>query len=190
MNRFHAAAHTNRFRPNLVVTGCERFAEDGWQQVKINTITFNVAKPCERCAVTTTDQATGKRGASRIKSSRCAPWRRIVEPAQKSILGRTLSIGLKEALLLGSRSMLARLPKRERYIALAVWCRMTPRSSDRQNERHKEGSMLVDGKWEDDWQMKKRTDAQGRFIRQESTFRHWITPDGSPWPDRRRRLSG
>ncbi len=42
--------------------------------------------------------------------------------------------------------------------------------------------MLVDGKWEDDWQMKKRTDAQGRFIRQESTFRHWITPDGSPGP--------
>ena len=42
--------------------------------------------------------------------------------------------------------------------------------------------MLVDGKWEDDWQMKKRTDSQGNYIRQESTFRHWITPDGSAGP--------
>ena len=58
----------NRFRPNLVVTGCERFAEDGWQQLKINTITFDVAKPCERCAVTTTDQATGKRGVEPLRT--------------------------------------------------------------------------------------------------------------------------
>ena len=42
--------------------------------------------------------------------------------------------------------------------------------------------MLVDGKWQDDWQMKKRTDAEGRFIRQDSTFRHWVTPDGSQGP--------
>ena len=58
----------NRFRPNLVVTGCERFAEDGWKQLKINTITFNVAKPCERCVVTTTDQATGKRGVEPLRT--------------------------------------------------------------------------------------------------------------------------
>jgi len=42
--------------------------------------------------------------------------------------------------------------------------------------------MLVDGKWHDDWQMKERTDSRGRFVRQESTFRHWVTPDGAPGP--------
>lgn len=42
--------------------------------------------------------------------------------------------------------------------------------------------MLVDGQWQDDWQMKQRTDAEGRFMRQESTFRHWVTPDGAPGP--------
>jgi putative glutathione S-transferase len=42
--------------------------------------------------------------------------------------------------------------------------------------------MLVDGTWQDDWQIKKRTDSQGRFVREESTFRHWVTPDGSPGP--------
>jgi glutathionyl-hydroquinone reductase len=46
----------------------------------------------------------------------------------------------------------------------------------------KEASMLVDGKWVDDWQMKQRTDSQGHYIRQESTFRNWITPDGSAGP--------
>ena len=58
----------NRFRPNLVVKGCDRFAEDGWQQLKIGTITFHVAKPCDRCAVTTTDQATGARGVEPLRT--------------------------------------------------------------------------------------------------------------------------
>jgi putative glutathione S-transferase len=42
--------------------------------------------------------------------------------------------------------------------------------------------MLVDGQWHDDWQMKERTDRDGRFVRQESTFRHWVTTDGAAGP--------
>jgi putative glutathione S-transferase len=42
--------------------------------------------------------------------------------------------------------------------------------------------MLVKGKWEGDWQRLKSTDPQGRFVRQASTFRNWVTPDGSPGP--------
>ncbi len=42
--------------------------------------------------------------------------------------------------------------------------------------------MLVEGKWEGDWQRRSRTDRDGRFIRESSTFRHWITPDGSAGP--------
>ena len=42
--------------------------------------------------------------------------------------------------------------------------------------------MLVDGKWIDDSQMQKSTDNNGRFVRQVSTFRNWVTPDGSPGP--------
>jgi len=30
--------------------------------------------------------------------------------------------------------------------------------------------------------MQKATDTSGRFVRQDSTFRNWITPDGSPGP--------
>jgi len=42
--------------------------------------------------------------------------------------------------------------------------------------------MLVNGKWEGDGQMRKSTDGQGRFVRQVSTFRNWVTPDGAPGP--------
>jgi len=40
--------------------------------------------------------------------------------------------------------------------------------------------MLVNGKWTADWQPVQATDAKGGFVRQTSSFRHWITPDGSP----------
>ena len=42
--------------------------------------------------------------------------------------------------------------------------------------------MLVDGKWQDDWQVQQRTDGEGRFVRKPSTFRHWVTADGSAGP--------
>jgi glutathionyl-hydroquinone reductase len=40
--------------------------------------------------------------------------------------------------------------------------------------------LLVDGKWQDKWYDTKETG--GRFKRQESQFRSWITPDGAPGP--------
>lgn len=42
--------------------------------------------------------------------------------------------------------------------------------------------MLVDGKWTEDWQPVQKKDAEGRFVRQTSAFRNWITPDGSAGP--------
>jgi uncharacterized protein YcbX len=51
----------NRFRPNLVVTGCDAYAEDEWPRFKIGAIAFRAAGPCTRCIMTTTDQFTGER---------------------------------------------------------------------------------------------------------------------------------
>lgn len=39
--------------------------------------------------------------------------------------------------------------------------------------------MLVNGKWNADWHPIQKKDNDGRFIRQSSSFRDWITPDGS-----------
>ena len=40
--------------------------------------------------------------------------------------------------------------------------------------------MLVDGQWHDVWYDTKAS--QGRFVRSESQFRNWLTPDGSAGP--------
>lgn len=42
--------------------------------------------------------------------------------------------------------------------------------------------MLVDGKWTDNWTPVQAKDDDGRFLRQVSSFRNWITPDGAPGP--------
>lgn len=42
--------------------------------------------------------------------------------------------------------------------------------------------MLVNGKWTENWQPVQGSDDRGRFVRQVSTFRNWITPDGSAGP--------
>lgn len=42
--------------------------------------------------------------------------------------------------------------------------------------------MLIDGKWSAEWQPYQATDAKGRFVRKDSSFRNWVTPDGAPGP--------
>ena len=43
--------------------GVRPWAEDRWRRIRIGPVWFRVAKPCGRCVVTTTDQATGERGS-------------------------------------------------------------------------------------------------------------------------------
>ncbi|MCC6627674.1 MAG: MOSC domain-containing protein [Chloroflexi bacterium] len=64
-----------RFRPNIVVTGCAPYAEDGWRQLGIGAVRFDVVKPCARCAITTTDQDTAARGVEPLRT--LATYRRI-----------------------------------------------------------------------------------------------------------------
>ena len=42
--------------------------------------------------------------------------------------------------------------------------------------------MLVNGKWMADWQPVQAKDEKGGFVRQTSSFRNWVTPDGSAGP--------
>jgi len=66
--RLDAPLPMNRFRPNLVVCGCEAFAEDSWQEIRIGEYLFQVVKACSRCTVTTVDQATGHRSTEPLKT--------------------------------------------------------------------------------------------------------------------------
>ena len=58
----------SRFRPNLVVEGCEPYAEDGWRRIRIGELTLRVVKPCSRCKITTVDPYTGETGAEPLKT--------------------------------------------------------------------------------------------------------------------------
>ena len=58
----------NRFRPNLVVSGCEPYEEDGWKRISLGDISLRVSKPCARCTVPTVDQMNGIQGTEPIKT--------------------------------------------------------------------------------------------------------------------------
>eukprot|EP01037_Dinobryon_pediforme_P012762 gene12762-12859_t len=42
--------------------------------------------------------------------------------------------------------------------------------------------MLVNGKWSAEWQPVQAKDEKGGFVRQTSSFRHWVTADGNAGP--------
>ncbi|OCJ17069.1 glutathione-dependent reductase [Rhizobium sp. AC44/96] len=45
-----------------------------------------------------------------------------------------------------------------------------------------ECALLVNGRWTEDWQPVQAKDSKGGFVRQTSSFRSWVTPDGSAGP--------
>ena len=67
-SRLESPVPMNRFRPNLVVKGCEPFAEDTWNRIRIGNVELAVVKPCARCEVTTIDKETLERSKEPLKT--------------------------------------------------------------------------------------------------------------------------
>jgi hypothetical protein len=61
-----------RFRPNLVISGAEPFAEDNWQRIRIHaasgTVELDCTHPCARCAIPGLDPFTGKAGKEPLRT--------------------------------------------------------------------------------------------------------------------------
>jgi len=87
----------NRFRPSLVLGGCEPYSEDGWRRLRIGRIVFRAAGPCKRCIVTTTDQATGARGVEPLRT--LAGYRRNKDEPTLVNFGQNLVHEVKVGLL-------------------------------------------------------------------------------------------
>lgn len=66
--RMAAPLPMNRFRPNLVMAGGSALAEDRIASFTAGSITFRPVKPCDRCVITTTDQATGARRSEPLRT--------------------------------------------------------------------------------------------------------------------------
>lgn len=50
-----------RFRPNIVISGCEAFEEDTWKRIRIGESIFTAAGHSTRCSMITVDPSTGLR---------------------------------------------------------------------------------------------------------------------------------
>lgn len=58
----------NRFRPNMVVNGLEAYDEDHLSTLNCGDVTLTLVKPCVRCQITTTDQATAEVGSEPLRT--------------------------------------------------------------------------------------------------------------------------
>ena len=58
----------NRFRPNLVVRGCEPYAEDSWMEMVLGNVRLHAAELCTRCVTTTVNQLTGEKGREPLRT--------------------------------------------------------------------------------------------------------------------------
>ena len=67
-SRLDVAVPMNRFRPNIVVTGCEAFAEDSWRRVQVNELELQVAKACARCVMPSIDQQTAEKDSAVLRA--------------------------------------------------------------------------------------------------------------------------
>jgi MOSC domain-containing protein len=65
----------NRFRPNLVVSGFEAYAEDTWKRISIGAMRFEIVRPCPRCVATTVDQISAERGDEPLRT--LATYRKV-----------------------------------------------------------------------------------------------------------------
>ena len=63
--RGHSPVPMNRFRPNIVVRGLAPFAEHEITELSSKNYCLGLCYPCERCVVTTIDQATGIKNPER-----------------------------------------------------------------------------------------------------------------------------
>jgi uncharacterized protein YcbX len=66
--RLAAPVPMNRFRPNLVVAGGAAFDEDRHERAIVGELSFRMPKRCERCQVTTVDQATAEVGVEPLRT--------------------------------------------------------------------------------------------------------------------------
>ncbi|XP_003791002.1 mitochondrial amidoxime reducing component 2 [Otolemur garnettii] len=71
------------FRPNIVVTGCDAFEEDTWDELLIGSVEMKRVMACPRCIMTTVDPDTGvidrKQPLETLKSYR------LCDPSEKPI---------------------------------------------------------------------------------------------------------
>ncbi|XP_057967003.1 uncharacterized protein LOC131157121 [Malania oleifera] len=73
----------NRFRPNILVDGCQPFSEDLWKDIKINKLTFHGVKLCARCKIPTINQENGITESEPTRTLKNFRSDAVLRPTQK-----------------------------------------------------------------------------------------------------------
>ena len=75
-----------RFRPNLVISGCEAYAEDTWREISIGNIPFRLPKPCSRCSIPAINPQTGDVGKEPLTTlNRLRKWQNKIYFGQNAL---------------------------------------------------------------------------------------------------------
>lgn len=72
-----------RFRPNIIVSGCEPFQEDSWEELQIGSVRLKRVMACGRCIFTTVDPETGV--ISRKEPLETLKSYRLCDPSEKHL---------------------------------------------------------------------------------------------------------
>jgi len=73
--RLKSPVEMKRFRPNLVIKGCEAYKEDTWKEIRIGHTSFKIVKPCPRCVITTINPEDFKKSSEPL--STLATYRKV-----------------------------------------------------------------------------------------------------------------
>ncbi|XP_072314113.1 mitochondrial amidoxime-reducing component 1 [Eucyclogobius newberryi] len=72
-----------RFRPNIVISDCEPYDEDSWEEIQIGSVRLKRVMACGRCIFTTVDPETGI--ISRKEPLETLKSYRLCDPSEKHL---------------------------------------------------------------------------------------------------------
>ncbi|KAL8474490.1 hypothetical protein ACS0TY_031086 [Phlomoides rotata] len=87
-DRLSEPININRFRANFIVEGCEAFAEDLWNEIKLNDFTFRGGELCYRCKVPTVNQETAATGSEPTQTLSTFRSNKVLRPNKEKHQGR------------------------------------------------------------------------------------------------------
>ncbi|XP_026149078.1 mitochondrial amidoxime-reducing component 1 [Mastacembelus armatus] len=82
-SRLEKDVTVERFRPNIVISDCEAFDEDSWEEIQIGSVRLQRVMSCGRCVLTTVDPETGV--ISRKEPLETLKSYRLCDPLEKHI---------------------------------------------------------------------------------------------------------
>uniref|UniRef100_F7GA26 Mitochondrial amidoxime reducing component 2 n=1 Tax=Macaca mulatta TaxID=9544 RepID=F7GA26_MACMU len=90
-SRLEKKVKATNFRPNIVISGCDVYAEDSWDQLLIGDVELKRLMACSRCILTTVDPDTGV--MSRKEPLETLKSYRQCDPSERKLYGKSPLFG-------------------------------------------------------------------------------------------------